>query len=73
MKPSIFTVPIVCVILIAPLVLFQGKPETLPNWLTEYYMGIPGTVMATTLWFIATILLTWYVGTANADHLSEEE
>jgi len=73
MKASIFTIPIICVILITPLVIFQGKPDALPQFLTKTYMGIPGTVLATTLWFVSMILLTWYVGKVNADHLGEED
>jgi len=73
MKASIFTIPILCVLLLTPLVFFQGDTSTIPAWLTKIYWGIPGSVLFTTAGFIATVLLTWYVGMANTDHLGEDE
>lgn len=72
MKPSILTIPIICLLLMTPLVFFQGIPSTTPEWLTREFGGVPGTVWATTAWFVAMVLLTWYVGKANTDHLGEE-
>ena len=73
MQLSLLKIPIICVILIAPLVVFQGKPETTPDFLTTTYMGVPGTVLATTAWFFASVFLTWYVGKMNVDHLDEDD
>lgn len=73
MKPSILTIPIICVALLMPLVIFQGVPNSTPQWLLALYGGVPGTVWATTAWFVVMVLLTWYVGKSNTDYLGGDK
>ncbi|MAT51271.1 MAG: hypothetical protein CMK32_08835 [Porticoccaceae bacterium] len=38
--------------ILAPLIYIQIGPGVAPEWLNQRVAGIPGTVIATTLWFI---------------------
>ena len=58
MKHSdIFKIVLVMVVL-APLVVIQSGPGMTPNWMTGRWAGVPVTVVATGLWFLAMMSLT---------------
>lgn len=73
MKPHIAYKPILITALILPLVLLQGLPQYTPSFISTSYLGVPGTVWATSFWFITMVVLSWYFGKNNTDYLNEDE
>lgn len=73
MKPRILSKPLLITALILPLVLFQGIPEQIPDFVNAFYLGVPGTVWATSGWFVLMILLSWHFGKSNTDYLGEDQ
>lgn len=53
-------------ILLAPLVAVQAGPGYAPAWLAGSFGGVPLTVCATGLWFLAMMLLAWRFAAAKS-------
>lgn len=45
--------------LIAPLILWQGWPETQPSWIADRRFGAPFSAWATVGWFAVFVILSW--------------
>ncbi len=46
-------------LMLAPMVTFQARPELVPAWLYENVAGVPAVVWAAALWFVILIGATW--------------
>jgi hypothetical protein len=56
-RADIIRIVIVLAIL-TPLVIIQTGPGVAPAWMSERWAGVPGTVLATTAWFVIMMVLT---------------
>jgi preprotein translocase subunit SecG len=49
---------VVVLAILAPLVVIQTGPGVAPAWMSGRWAGVPGTVIATTLWFVVMMGLS---------------
>lgn len=56
-RADIIRIVIVLAVL-APLVVIQTGPGVAPAWMADRWAGIPGTVLATTAWFVVMMVLS---------------
>jgi hypothetical protein len=49
---------VVVLAILAPLVVIQTGPGVAPAWMIQRWAGVPGTVIATTAWFVIMMLLS---------------
>jgi hypothetical protein len=60
---------ILVIVVLAPLVVFQSGVGMTPEWMSQRFAGVPLTVVATSLWFVAMMSLTAifaYLGAADS-------
>lgn len=63
-RSDVFCIVLVVVIL-TPLVIVQAGPGFAPAWFDRDLAGVPVTVCATALWFVAMMLLAWRFAAAK--------
>jgi hypothetical protein len=49
---------VIVLAVLAPLVAIQAVPGLAPAWMGQRWAGVPGTVLATTAWFVIMMLLS---------------
>lgn len=49
---------IIVLAILTPLVVIQTGPGVAPAWMSERWAGVPGTVIATTTWFVIMMVLS---------------
>jgi protein-S-isoprenylcysteine O-methyltransferase Ste14 len=49
---------VIVLAILAPLVVIQTGPGVAPDWMSGRWAGVPGTVIATTVWFIVMMALS---------------